>query len=66
MKNHKKSRRKKGRSLKSLQNKIKKITKWYNHIVKNRQEKDGLGKPKKELKPLNYFLDNLKKSNKEL
>lgn len=44
------------------QNKIRRIEKWYNNIVKNRQEKDGLGRIKRPLQPLEYFTDKVKKS----
>jgi hypothetical protein len=54
----------KGRSNRTYENKKRKITKWYNNIEKNRQEKNGKGKPKKPLKPLQFFLDQLKKPNK--
>jgi hypothetical protein len=45
----------------TYRNKIKKITNWYNKLVKNHQEKDGLGRPKKELKPLSFFTDKVVK-----
>ena len=46
--------------MRTYHNKIRKITSWYNGIVKNRQELNQLGKPKKALKPLSYFTDKVK------
>lgn len=46
--------------MRTYHNKIRKITSWYNHLVKNRQEKNGLGKDKRPLKPLSYFTDKVK------
>jgi hypothetical protein len=50
----------KGRTSSTYQQKAANIRKWYEHIVKNRQETDILGKPKKELRPLEYFIDKVK------
>lgn len=50
-----------GRNLITYENKKRKITKWYNGILKRRQKGNGKGIEKKPLKPLNYFLDKLKK-----
>lgn len=44
---------------KRIKNKEKKLTTWYNHIVSHRQEKNGLGKDKKPLKELSYFINNI-------
>ena len=54
----------KGRSRKTYNNKVKKITKWYNHIVTNRQ-KDKKGQDKKPLKPLDFFIDKIKMPNEK-
>lgn len=45
----------------TYQHKINRVTKWYNHIVAYRQERDGLGKDKKPLRELEFFLDKIKK-----
>lgn len=44
---------------KRIKNKTRKITKWYNHIVKNRQPKNAKGKDKKPLRPLKIFIDKI-------
>ena len=46
--------------MRTYHNKIKQITTWYRHLEKNRQDKDGLGRDKKSLKPLSYFTDKVK------
>jgi hypothetical protein len=48
-------------SMITYRNKVKKMTAWYNKIVKNRQMTNALGKHKKELRPLSYFIDKIKK-----
>ena len=45
----------------SYQHKIERITKWYNHMITHRQEKDGKGRDKKPLKPLEFFINQVKK-----
>lgn len=47
----------------TYRNKVKKITSWYNKMVKNRQMTNALGKLKKDLRPLSYFIDKIKKHN---
>lgn len=42
-----------------IKNKIKKITKWYDHIVKNRQPKNAKGIDKKPLRLLKFFTDKI-------
>ena len=61
----------KKRSQSAYNNKVKKITDWYNHILKCR-EKDNTINPntkqepkRKELKPLNYYIKLLKKPTTE-
>lgn len=54
----------KGRSSKTYENKKLRIVKWYDYIKKHRQLKDGLGRDKKPLKPLEFFLAKLKQPNK--
>jgi hypothetical protein len=44
----------KGRSQRTYNLKVNKIKKWYNHISKT---------TKKKLKPLNYYIDNIKQPN---
>lgn len=44
----------------TYRNTIKRITNAYNKTLKNRQEKDGLGRVKKDLRPLSYFTDKVK------
>ena len=56
--------RTKGRSLATYENKKREITKWYNGLVKRHQEIDGKGKTKEALKPLDYYLEKIKKPNK--
>ena len=58
-------RHKKGRSLKTYANKIREIKKWYNSIKKNRQSKNKLGKDKKPLKSLEFFINMIKKATGE-
>lgn len=50
----------KKRSQSCYQRKVDKITKWYNHIVKNRQEKNAKRIEKKPLKELEYFIKQIK------
>jgi hypothetical protein len=59
--NKKRNTPNKKRSQSCYNNKVKKIEDWYNHILKNRNDKDGLGKDKQPLKPLDYFIDKIKK-----
>lgn len=47
--------------MRTYHNKVRKITSWYNHMVKHRQETNAKGLPKKELRPLEYFIDKIKK-----
>lgn len=47
--------------MRSYRNKVRTTTSWYNHIIKNRQEKDGKGRIKKDLRPLSYFIDRISK-----
>lgn len=50
-------------------NKVKRITKWYKRLIKIREENSvpkinpntNLPAKRKELKPLNYYLDKIKK-----
>ena len=42
-----------------IKNKLKKIIKWYEHIVKNREPKNAQGKDKKPLIPLKVFTDKV-------
>jgi len=51
---------KKGRSARTYQHKVYHIGKWYAHMVENRQEVNAEGKAKKELKPLDYFIEKIK------
>lgn len=56
----------KKRSQSAYQNKVKKITDWYNHLLKWREKEiinqnTKLVIKRKELKPLQYYLDLLKK-----
>ena len=51
---------KKGRSARTYQHKVDRIRKWYAHIVTNRQEVNAEGKAKKELRPLDYFIEKIK------
>jgi hypothetical protein len=60
----------KERSSSCYQNKVNKITNWYNHLIKNREnpKKDNLINPntkqepkRKELKLLDYYIGLLKK-----
>ena len=60
-----KNDKQKKRSSSCYQNKINKITKWYEHIVNNRQEKNQLKLDKKPLRELEYFLEKIKKSTGE-
>ena len=55
----------KTRGVHCYQNKVNRIKKWYAHMEKNRQALNGLGIEKKELKPLEYFIDKIKKPNGE-
>jgi len=55
----------KGRNGQTYHNKVVKITTWYNHMVSHRQEKDGKGRDKKPLKPLEFFIDKIKKTNEK-
>jgi hypothetical protein len=50
----------KKRSQSCYENKKRRMTKWYNGLVKRHQEIDGKDKPKEPLKPLSYFLDKIK------
>jgi len=52
---------KKQRSQSCYHNKIRRIEKWYNHILKTRQEVNGLGHQKKILKSLEYFTEKVRK-----
>jgi hypothetical protein len=54
----------KGRSQVTYQNKIRRIESWHNYIVVHRQELDGLKRTKKPLKEIDFFIDKLKKPNK--
>jgi len=56
----------KGRSRKTYNNKVRKITKWYNHIVSNRQEKNRKGIDKKPLKSLDFFTEKIKEPNERI
>jgi len=56
-----KGRGKKGRSVRTYENKCRETESWYNHILKHRQEVDKKGSPKKELRPLDYYIDKIKK-----
>jgi hypothetical protein len=48
------------------QNKVRRIKKWYAHIEKTRQqENENTKKIKPPLKPLEYFIDQIKKVNGE-
>jgi hypothetical protein len=47
------------------QNKVNRVKAWYAHIEKTRQALNGLGVAKKELRPLEYFIDKIKKPNGE-
>ena len=51
---------KKGRSARTYEHKVDRIKKWYTHIVENRQEVNAEGKTKKELRPLDYFIEKIK------
>jgi hypothetical protein len=47
--------------MRTYNNKVRKTTAWYRNMEKNRQEVNALGKPKKALRPLSYFIDRIKK-----
>ena len=58
------SGRPKGRSNTTYQHKVNKIKKWYEKRVKNRElAKDKIFK--KDLKPLDFYIDQIKKPNKD-
>ena len=68
----KRGRRRKGRSNKTYQKKVDKIKKWYNNLIKYREENPKIINKntkqftkRKELKPLNYYLDKIKKPQGE-
>ena len=57
---------KKQRSQSCYQKKVDKITKWYNQLLKNREKEvinPNTKQPtkRKELKPLQFYLDQIKK-----
>ena len=51
----------KKRSQSCYNRKVAKITKWYEHILKNRQEQNSKKEDKKPLRELDYFIDKIKK-----
>ncbi len=60
----------KKRSSSCYQNKINKITKWYNHLLKCREKETMNPNTKqpikrKELKPLNWYLEKIRKPKGE-
>lgn len=62
----------KKRSQSCYQNKINKLTEWYENLLKERENHPNKINPntkqevkRKELKPLNYYIDLLKKSKGE-
>jgi hypothetical protein len=55
----------KQRSSSCYHRKVERITNWYNHMVKTRQEKNALGIEKKPLRSLDYFVDKIKKPKGE-
>jgi hypothetical protein len=44
-------------------NKVERITNWYNKLIKNREEKNAKGEDKKSLKPLEHYINQIKKPN---
>jgi hypothetical protein len=54
----------KARGERTYRRKCAKLMKWYEHIEKNRQEKNGKGIAKKALRPIEFFMDKLKQPNK--
>lgn len=50
----------KGRRASTYQHKVDRVRKWYAHMVANREATGGDGKPKKELKPLEYYIEKIK------
>ena len=51
----------KKRSTSCYNNKVKRVTDWYNHMLNNHNDIDGKGKEKQPLKPLDYYIDKIKK-----
>jgi len=49
----------------TYRHKVEEITKWYNHILANRQEQNLLKQDKKPLKSLSYYIDQIKKPRGE-
>ena len=50
---------------KTYYNKVRKITSWYNNMVKNRQEVNAKGIEKKPLRPLEHYINQIKKPNSQ-
>ena len=68
--NKRNSGRPKGRSATTFANKCRRIEKWYKNMERTRQElnpniqsKNGDKKLKKPLKPIEYFIDKVKRPN---
>lgn len=59
-KNHSSSNKAKRDSSISYRHKIEKLTKWWNHMNKHHEEKDGKGNIKQTIKPLEWYTDKIK------
>jgi hypothetical protein len=44
----------------SYHHKVDKITKWWNHLKAHHQEKDGKGNIKQTIKPLDFYISQIK------
>lgn len=58
----KKNSRPKGRTPHTYEMKIRRIKKWYAHMVRNRQNTNAKGDIKKPLPPLEFFTDKVQAS----
>lgn len=57
---HRKTTPKKKRDQVCYQHKVDRITSWYNHIIANHKETNPNGAPKKVLRPLSFYLEQIK------
>lgn len=63
-----KSSSQKGRSQKTYEHKVKRVTNWYNHLIEERKKEvinpnTKQSVKRKELKDLSFYTDKIKKPN---